>query len=186
MYLSGMWLEYRVRSDFSDHSMIYLIFIGPNDRCLCRKHIAIKYLHNIMPTFKSLVRGICGYNFKDVIFEHMLLMLLFMHPSCEIYIVLMQKNAYDKSKLVPIMVWCHQATSHYLGQWWPSVPFFLAFHGPLARYVKLRIVHAPGMPGTFSPSSRVSNLDMHHGTYVMHVPWWMPGSLTTGFLWSRP
>ena len=24
-------------------------------------------------------------------------------------------------------------------------------HGPLARYVKLRVAHAPGMPGTFSP-----------------------------------
>ena len=24
-------------------------------------------------------------------------------------------------------------------------------HGPLTRYVKLRVVHAPGMPGTFSP-----------------------------------
>ena len=24
-------------------------------------------------------------------------------------------------------------------------------HGPLTRYVKLRVAHAPGMPGTFSP-----------------------------------
>ena len=24
-------------------------------------------------------------------------------------------------------------------------------HGPLARYVKLRAAHAPGMPGTFIP-----------------------------------
>ena len=27
----------------------------------------------------------------------------------------------------------------------------LYFHGPLTRYVKLRFVRAPGMPGTFSP-----------------------------------
>ena len=26
---------------------------------------------------------------------------------------------------------------------------------------------------------------MHHGTCVTHVPWCMPGSLTSGFLWSR-
>ena len=26
-------------------------------------------------------------------------------------------------------------------------------HGPLARYVKLRVAHAPGMPGTFSPAT---------------------------------
>ena len=43
-------------------------------------------------------------------------------------------------------------------------------HGPLARYVKLRVAHAPGMPGTFSPPPRVSDPDMHHGTCVMHVP----------------
>ena len=58
-------------------------------------------------------------------------------------------------------------------------------HGPLARYVKLRVAHAPGMPGTFSPPPRVSDPDMHHDTDVTHVPWWMPGSLTSGFLWIR-
>ena len=26
-------------------------------------------------------------------------------------------------------------------------------HGPLTRYVKLRVVHAPGTPGTFSPAA---------------------------------
>ena len=57
-------------------------------------------------------------------------------------------------------------------------------HGPLARYVKLRVAHAPGMPGTFSPPPRVGDPDMHHGTSVTYVPWCMPGSLTSGFLWS--
>ena len=59
------------------------------------------------------------------------------------------------------------------------------YHGPLVRFVKLWVVHAPGMPGTFYPSSRVSDPDMHHGTCVMHVPWCMPGSLTSGLLGSR-
>ena len=63
-------------------------------------------------------------------------------------------------------------------------------HGPLTsltRYVKLWVAHAPGMPGTFSPPPRVSDPDMHHGTCVTHVPWCMPGSLTSGFLrtWWR-
>ena len=58
-------------------------------------------------------------------------------------------------------------------------------HGPLARYVKLRVAHAPGMPGTFSPPPRVSDTDMHHGTSVTHMPWCMPGSITSDFLWSR-
>ena len=61
----------------------------------------------------------------------------------------------------------------------------LPIHGPLTRYAKLRVAHAPGMPGTFSPSPQVSDRDMHHGTCVTHVPWCMPGSLTSGFVWSR-
>ena len=56
---------------------------------------------------------------------------------------------------------------------------------PLARYVKLPVAHAPGMPGTFSLPPRVSDPDMHHGTCMTHAAWCMPGSLTSGFLWSR-
>ena len=60
-----------------------------------------------------------------------------------------------------------------------------AVNGSLARYVKLRVAHAPGMPGTFSPPPRVSDPDMHHGTCVTHVPWCIPGSPTSGFRHSR-
>ena len=35
------------------------------------------------------------------------------------------------------------------------------------------------------PATAVSDPDMHHGTCVTHVPWCMPGSLTSRFLWSR-
>ena len=42
-----------------------------------------------------------------------------------------------------------------------------------------------GMPGTFSPPPRLSDTDMHHDTCVTHVPWCMPGSLTSVFLWSQ-
>ena len=57
--------------------------------------------------------------------------------------------------------------------------------GPLTRYVKLWVVHAPGMPGTFSLAPRVSDPDIHQGTCVTHVPWCMLGSLTSGFLWIQ-
>ena len=50
---------------------------------------------------------------------------------------------------------------------------------------KIAGAHAPGMPRTFSPWPQVSDPDMHHGTCVTHVPWCMPGSLTSGFLWNR-
>ena len=36
--------------------------------------------------------------------------------------------------------------------------------------VKLRLAHAPGMLGTFSPPLRVSDPDMHHSRCVAHVP----------------
>ena len=58
-------------------------------------------------------------------------------------------------------------------------------HWPLARYVNLRVAHAQGMPGTLLPSPRVSDPDMHQDTCVTHVPWCMPWSLISGFLWSR-
>ena len=35
----------------------------------------------------------------------------------------------------------------------------------LTRYVKLRVAHAPGMPGTISPPPWVSDPDMHQGQY---------------------
>ena len=57
--------------------------------------------------------------------------------------------------------------------------------GPLTRYVKLWVAHAPGMPGTF-PRHRlqkkplVRDPGMHHRTCVTHVPWCLSGLLTTG------
>ena len=61
----------------------------------------------------------------------------------------------------------------------------LCHNGLLTRYAKLRVAHAPGIPGTFSPSLRVCDPDMHHGTWVTHLPRCMPGSLNSRFLWSR-
>ena len=48
-------------------------------------------------------------------------------------------------------------------------------HGPLTRYAKLLVAHAPGM---FSPPLWVNDPDMHHGTCVTPVLWCMSGSLT--------
>ena len=60
--------------------------------------------------------------------------------------------------------------------------YFVATGLSLTSYVKLRVAHAPGMPGTFFPPPRVSDTA---GTCVTHVPWCLSGSLTNGFLWSR-
>ena len=56
-------------------------------------------------------------------------------------------------------------------------------YGPLTRYVKLPIAHAPGMLGTFSRlqgKPLVSDAGIHRGTCVTHVSWCMSGSLTRG------
>ena len=52
-------------------------------------------------------------------------------------------------------------------------------HGHLARCVKLRVAHARGIPEMFSSPPRVSDPDK------AHVPWCMPGSLTSRSLWSQ-
>ena len=70
-------------------------------------------------------------------------------------------------------LWWLNATSHYLTPW------------ASCQIRKIAGAHAPGMPGTFSPPQQVSDPDMHHGTCVTHVPWCMPGSLTSGFLRNR-
>ena len=57
--------------------------------------------------------------------------------------------------------------------------------GSMGLLPKLRVAHSPGLPGTHSPSNRVSDPDMHHGTCETHVPWCMSGSLPSVFLWSR-
>ena len=61
----------------------------------------------------------------------------------------------------------------------------ILFYGLLARCIKLRFAHAPRMPGTYSPPPRRSDPDMHLGMCWTHVPWCLPRSLTSGFLWNR-
>ena len=66
-----------------------------------------------------------------------------------------------------------------------SISFKVPRYGPLTRYVQFRVVHAPGMPRTFSRywflrKPLVSDPGMHHATCVTHVPWYMSEWLTRG------
>ena len=82
---------------------------------------------------------------------------------------------------IELLLLCHHCFDTYI----TCLLYLLAVTICLVRYVKLRVVHAPGMPGTFSPPLQVSDRDMHLGMpCVTHVPWCMPGSLTNDFLWS--
>ena len=65
-----------------------------------------------------LVSGRCGRNLNSVTSQHMLWNKSM--GTCEIALRWMPENTFhDKSSLVQIMVWCHQATSHYLSHCWP-------------------------------------------------------------------
>ena len=77
----------------------------------------------------------------------------------------------DMTALFQLMVWCLTGAKHK-GVWRHMTR--LVRNWPLARFVKLLVAHAPGMPWTFPPPPRVSDPDMHHGTCVTHVPWCMP------------
>ena len=57
---------------------------------------------------------------------------------------------------------------------------------PLASYQIRKIAGCAytGNAGNVFPAI-ARDSDMHHGTCVTHVPWCMPGSLTSGFLSSR-
>ena len=56
---------------------------------------------------------------------------------------------------------------------------------PSCQIRKIAGCACPGIPGAFSPPPRFSDPDRHRCTCVTHVPLCMPGSLTSGFLWSR-
>ena len=57
-------------------------------------------------------------------------------------------------------------------------------NGASSHIRKIEVCACAENAGNISPAT-VSDLHVYHGTCVMHVPWCMPGSLTSGFLWIR-
>ena len=73
-------------------------------------------LHSV---FNSLAPGRCGCYLKLVIFK-LVSRINILSISCEIVLRWTPQDVTDdKSTLVQVMAWCHQATSHYLSQCWP-------------------------------------------------------------------
>ena len=102
--------------------------------------------------------------------------------TCPKYLLLSPRNLYNRQ--FKDKYWAHDLEIKRLGLILFrncvlsfSLYWMTEYHGPLARYVKLRFAHARGMPGKFSPPPRVSDPDMHHGTCIAHVPRCMSGSL---------
>ena len=69
---------------------------------------------------------------------------------------------------------CNEVPQHVTGGIWFGK---YSHYGPLTRYTKLRVVHAPGMLGSFFFRHRllrkplVSDSGMHHGTCVANLQW---------------
>ena len=73
----------------------------------------------LSPIFNSLDPGKFEWNLRHIIFKQ-ILVIDGWGISCEIVLIWMSLDFADgQSTLVWVMAWCHQATSHCLGQCWP-------------------------------------------------------------------
>ena len=75
---------------------------------------ALQYL-----TVNSLAPGRSSWDFINVIFNLVLLIGVFKSSYDNVLRWMPQDLTGDKSTLVQVMAWCHQATRHYLSQCWP-------------------------------------------------------------------
>ena len=83
-------------------------------------HTTRNYIHYpiIKSSFNSLSPVRCGSNFRSVIFKH-IIQNSSLGTQCEIVLRWIQQNLMnEKSTLVQVMAWSHQAISHCLSQWW--------------------------------------------------------------------
>ena len=72
----------------------------------------------VLLRFNSLAPGRSGCNFEKVVFKLALLICIFKSYD-NVARWIPQELTDNKSTLVQVMAWCHQATSHYLSQRWP-------------------------------------------------------------------
>ena len=70
------------------------------------------------PEFNSLAPERFYWNYRKMIFK-LILVTDGWDISSEIALRWTSRDLSDKSTLVQVMAWCHQATSHYLNQCWP-------------------------------------------------------------------
>ena len=69
----------------------------------------------------------------------------------------------------------------------PEMNWLLSHHEIFVSWASCQIRKTAGCAckGKVFPPPWVSYHDVHHGTCVTQMPWCMPGSLTSGFHWSR-
>ena len=102
--------------------MVCIAAVNWPSECQWYTHIRTPNMVMIVPAdalFNSLAPGKFEWHFRHVIFKQ-ILMIDGWGISYEIALIWMSQNIIDdRSTLVQVMVWCGQATSHYLSQCWP-------------------------------------------------------------------
>ena len=100
-----------------EETKILLYFLSfPDTKTM---HVVKIFLGGWEGSFNSLATGRCGRSFKSIIFK-LIIQNSRLDPCSEIALRWMPQDITDdKSILVQIMAWCHEARSHYLSQYWP-------------------------------------------------------------------
>ena len=81
------------------------------------RSISRKCVCTYLVVINSPAPGICGGNFKSILFK--LVAQNRLAPGCEISFRWMPHNlTNDKSTLVQVMTWCRHTTNHYLSKYW--------------------------------------------------------------------
>ena len=97
---------------------IFSIIFGHWDAIVHWKTSSWKTRTNLSYMINSLVPGVFVYSLNLVNFK-LISMINISSIFCEIAIRWMPQHVTDhESRLVQVMVWCRQATSHYLSQCW--------------------------------------------------------------------
>ena len=89
---------------------------------LCRVNCPLSSTKKDLDYLNSLAPGRCNCDFENVTFNLALLIGIFKSSYDNVHRWIRQNLTDDKSTLVQVMAWCHQATSHYLKQCWPRSP----------------------------------------------------------------
>ena len=69
--------------------------------------------------FNSMAHRRCGSNFQCNFQTPIIMKKSVGIPYIIAFKWMPQNHTNEKSTLIHVMAWCHQATSHYLSQWWP-------------------------------------------------------------------
>ena len=101
-----------------------LLYDNVIDLAVTRHNYILAHWHNCWwywyTCFNSLAPGKSGCDSKNGIFNLVLLIGIFRSSHDNALQWMPQDLTDDKSTLVQVMAWCHQATSHYLSQCWLS------------------------------------------------------------------